>query len=136
MLRQYPEGDVLPAWQRMQDQLGPDGVILDGTCDELGRRGSWVLLDADRPVSLTLFSRPDAISRPSDVADRLVKALIHRNVAGEPIHALLQAMDAGLGPARPAGHLRPPAALGGDVRDRCRGLAGALDGRPGTGPAS
>jgi hypothetical protein len=28
------------------------------------------------------------------VADRLVKALIHRNVAGQSIHRLLQAMDA------------------------------------------
>lgn len=94
VLRQYPEADVAPAWQRMQQQLGPDGVIIDATCDELGRRGSWVLLDATGPISLTIFSKPDAIERPSDVADRLVKAQIHRNVPGEPIHALLQAMDA------------------------------------------
>ena len=86
VLRQYPEGDVLASWRRMQDQLAPDGVILDGTCDELGRRGSWALVDATAPVSLTVFSKPDAISRPSDIADRLVKALIHRNVPGEPIH--------------------------------------------------
>ncbi len=93
VLRQYPEAEVAPAWQRMSHQLGPDGVILDATCDELGRRGSWTLLDATGPISLTIFSKPDAIARPSDVADRLVKALIHRNVAGQPIHALLQAMD-------------------------------------------
>ena len=94
VLRQYPEQAVRPAWQRMQERLAPHGVILDGTCDELGRRGSWVLLNAETPVSLTLFSRPDAIGRPSEIADRLVKALIHRNVLGEPIHALLAAMDA------------------------------------------
>lgn len=93
VLRQYPEAAVRPAWQNMQDRLAPDGVIVDGTCDELGRRGSWALVGADGPISLTLFSKPDAINRPSDIADRLVKALIHRNVRGERIHALLQAMD-------------------------------------------
>jgi len=94
VLRQYPEPAVEPAWRTMREQLAPDGVIVEGTCDELGRRGSWVLLDAAGPVSLTLFCRPELIRRPSEIADRLVKALIHRNVAGEPVHALLRAMDA------------------------------------------
>jgi len=94
VLRQYPEPAVEPAWRSMREQLAACGVIVEGTCDELGRRGSWVLLDADGPVSLTLFCRPELLHRPSEVADRLVKALIHRNVAGERIHALLRAMDA------------------------------------------
>ncbi|HEX2903006.1 MAG TPA: class I SAM-dependent methyltransferase [Jatrophihabitans sp.] len=93
VLRQYPEAEVQPAWQAMQRQLAPGGVIVDGTCDELGRRGSWTLVSAAGPVSLTLFSKPDAIQRPSDIADRLVKALIHRNVPGEAVHELLRAMD-------------------------------------------
>ena len=33
------------------------------------------------------------MARPSDVAERLPKVLIHRNVPGEPIHELLQAAD-------------------------------------------
>jgi len=94
VLRQYPEPAARDAWQAMQAQLAPDGVVVEGTCDELGRRGSWVLLDGDGPRSLTLFCRPELVQRPSEVADRLVKALIHRNVPGEPVHALLQAMDA------------------------------------------
>jgi hypothetical protein len=94
VLRQYPEPAVQPAWRSMQAQLAADGVIVEGTCDELGRRGSWVLLDAEAPVSLTLFCRPELVRRPSEVADRLVKALIHRNVAGQRVHGLLQAMDA------------------------------------------
>ncbi len=93
VLRQYPEPAVGPAWQMMQSQLGPDGVLIEGTCDELGRRGSWVLLDGRAPISLTLSARLEDLSRPSELAPRLVKALIHRNIAGEPIHALLQAMD-------------------------------------------
>ena len=93
MLRQYPESAVAPAWQRMTEQLLPGGAVVEGTCDEWGRRGSWVLLEPTGPVSLTLSCRLAHLNRPSDVADRLVKALIHRNVAGTAIHALLRAMD-------------------------------------------
>lgn len=95
VLRQYPATAVPEAWQRMRSQLAPGGVIVEGTSDELGRRASWVLLDAHGPQSLTLSCRLTDLRRPSDLADRLVKALIHRNVAGEPIHRLLRAMDAG-----------------------------------------
>src|SRR5690606_9223845 len=45
-------------------------------------------------VSLTLSCRPSTLDRPSTVAERLPKALIHRNVPGERIHALLSRMDA------------------------------------------
>jgi len=93
VLRQYPEPAVPAAWRSMQQQLAVGGAIVEGTCDEFGRRGSWLLLEADGPVSLTLFSRPELVGRPSEVADRLVKALIHHNVPGSPIHALLRAMD-------------------------------------------
>ena len=93
VLRQYPASAVSEAWQRMQDQLAPGGAIVEGTSDELGRRASWVLLTADGPQSLTLSCRLADLRRPSDVADRLVKALIHRNVPGEPVHRLLRAMD-------------------------------------------
>jgi hypothetical protein len=94
VLRQYPPAAVPGAWQRMQRQLAAGGAIVEGTSDELGRRASWVLLDAGGPLSLTLSCRLEYLRRPSDVADRLVKSLIHRNVAGEPIHRLLRAMDA------------------------------------------
>ena len=93
VLRQYPEESVLDAWQTMRSQLAPGGLVIDGTCDELGRLNCWVLLDADGPVSLTLACDPGAIERPSDLAERLPKALIHHNVAGQPIHRLLDAAD-------------------------------------------
>ncbi|MCW2541438.1 MAG: class SAM-dependent methyltransferase [Frankiales bacterium] len=93
VLRQYPETAVPAAWSSMQRQLAAGGMIVDGTSDELGRRSSWVLLDHCGPISLTLSCRVDTINRPTDLADRLVKALIHRNVAGEGVHELLQAMD-------------------------------------------
>lgn len=93
VLRQYPEDAVVPAWAQMRDALAPGGVIVEGTCDELGRRCAWVLLDAAGPRSLTLAWDPFTVDRPSALAERLPKALIHRNVPGEPIHALLVAAD-------------------------------------------
>ncbi|HYJ55267.1 MAG TPA: class I SAM-dependent methyltransferase [Mycobacterium sp.] len=93
VLRQYPEDAVSDAWAAMRAGLAPGGLIVDGTCDELGRRCCWVLLDTTSVVSLTLACDPFAIERPSDLAERLPKVLIHHNVPGQPIHALLQAAD-------------------------------------------
>ncbi|MBY0286643.1 MAG: class I SAM-dependent methyltransferase [Mycobacteriaceae bacterium] len=93
VLRQYPLDAVAEAWSTMQAQLATGGLIVDGTCDELGRLCCWVLLDADGPLSLTLACDPFAIERPSDLAVRLPKVLIHHNVEGQPIHALLAAAD-------------------------------------------
>ena len=93
VLRQYPVEAVPEAWSVMQGRLAPGGLIVDGTCDELGRRCCWVLIDAAGPVSLTLACDPFTIDRPSDLAERLPKVLIHHNVSGQPIHALLTAAD-------------------------------------------
>jgi hypothetical protein len=93
VLRQYPAEAVPGAWSTMQAALAPDGLIVDGTCDELGRRCCWVLLDRTGPVSLTLACDPLQIDRPSDLAERLPKVLIHHNVAGQPIFELLSAAD-------------------------------------------
>lgn len=93
VLRQYPVEAVPDAWATMMRRLAPGGLIVDGTCDELGRRCCWVLLDADGPVSLTLACDPFNIEQPSDLAERLPKVLIHHNVAGQPIHTLLSAAD-------------------------------------------
>jgi SAM-dependent methyltransferase len=93
VLRQYPVGAVPAAWSTMRAALAPGGLIVDGTCDELGRRCCWVLLDRTGPLSLTLACDPLQIERPSDLAERLPKVLIHHNVAGQPIHELLDAAD-------------------------------------------
>lgn len=93
VLRQYDAADVDGAWQEVTSRLAPGGMFLEGTCDELGRRSTWVLLNARGPQSLTLSWDPFDVERPSDVAERLPKVLIHRNVPGEPIYDLLQAAD-------------------------------------------
>jgi hypothetical protein len=94
VLRQYPEADVAPVWERVRSRLAPGGLLVDGTCDELGRRAAWVAVTAEEgPVSLTLSLRLAGLDRPSAVAERLPKALIHHNVDGEPVHDLLAALD-------------------------------------------
>jgi hypothetical protein len=93
VLRQYPEAAVHEAWSTMQDRLASGGLIVDGTCDEMGRLCCWVLIDAQGPISLTMACDPLTIDRPSDLAERLPKVLIHHNVEGEPVHALLHAAD-------------------------------------------
>lgn len=50
-------------------------------------------LDAGGPRTLTLAAHLPTLERPSDLAERLPKALIHHNVPGEPVHALLTALD-------------------------------------------
>jgi hypothetical protein len=93
VLRQYEEADVAAIWRLVQDRLAPGGLFIDGTCDEIGRRVTWVALDAEGPLSLSLSMRFGGFLLPSDIAERLPKVLIHRNVPGERIHDFLQAMD-------------------------------------------
>ncbi|MFC7959827.1 class I SAM-dependent methyltransferase [Rhodococcoides kroppenstedtii] len=93
VLRQYPEDAVSGAWARVTSSLAEGGLLIDGTCDELGRRAAWVTVGADGPRSLTLAWDPFDLPRPSDIAERLPKALIHRNVPGERIHDVLLRAD-------------------------------------------
>ena len=87
----------------MRAGLAEGGLIVEGTCDEIGRRCAWVLLDHDGARSLTLACKVEAIERPSDLAERLPKALIHHNVPGQPIHEFLEAFDAEWNNAAPLG---------------------------------
>ena len=94
VLRQYDEESAAQAWTTMRAALAPGGVIVEGTCDEWGRRSAWIALDADGPLTLTLSTRVADIASPSDLAERLPKALIHHNVPGQPVHDFLRAFDA------------------------------------------
>ena len=94
VLRQYDESAVDGAWTTVRGRLAPGGLLIDGTCDELGRRATWVSVGAEAgPVSLTVSLRLAGLQQPSEVAERLPKVLIHRNVPGEPVHAWLTALD-------------------------------------------
>ena len=143
VLRQYEEADVGGIWRLVQGRLAPGGLFIDGTCDEIGRRVTWVALDAERPLSLSLSMRFGSFALPSDVAERLPKALIHRNVPGREDPRLPAGDGPGLAGGGAAGLLRKPAALDGHVpgpaRRRLAGpgrpvplAAGRSDGRLGS----
>jgi initiation factor 1A len=93
VLRQYDESEVAAAWLQMQSRLSENGILIEGTCDEIGRLSSWVTLDKNGPLSFTISLRLSGLDLPSKVAERLPKVLIHHNVAGEKIHDFLQAVD-------------------------------------------
>lgn len=118
VLRQYPEEEVVGAWAAVTRRLTPDGLLIDGTCDELGRLATWVAVTPAGPQSLTLSWRLQGLRRPSVIAERLPKALIHRNTPGEGIHTYLTALDDHWD--RAAGH----ATYG--VRQRFRAMAFSL----------
>ncbi|MYV56997.1 class I SAM-dependent methyltransferase [Streptomyces sp. SID3212] len=101
VLRQYEEGEVAAVWARLCARLAPDGLLVEGTCDEIGRRHVWVALGPEGPRTVTFATRLGSLGRPSDLAERLPKALIHRNVPGEPVHAFLRDFDRAWAAAAP-----------------------------------
>ncbi|MFN2537724.1 MAG: class I SAM-dependent methyltransferase [Mycobacteriales bacterium] len=103
VLRQYDEQAAAHAWLTMLDRLQHKGILLEGTCDEVGRRAAWVTLSAAGPQTLTLACAVDHLDRPSSLAERLPKALIHHNVPGTRVHALLTELDRAWAVAAPLG---------------------------------
>lgn len=109
VLRQYSESAVEPAWATMLAHLAPDGIIIEGTCDELGRIGSWLTIPGGLGVPSTLTCAVDltTLDHPTTVAQRLPKALIHHNVPGQGVHALMTALDRGWAEASPYASFGP-----------------------------
>ncbi|MFE2043674.1 class I SAM-dependent methyltransferase [Streptomyces sp. NPDC059477] len=109
VLRQYDEGEVGAVWERLCARLAPGdavtgsagGLLVEGTCDEIGRRHVWVALGPEGPRTVTFAARLAVLDHPSDLAERLPKALIHRNVPGEPVHAFLRDFDRAWAAAAP-----------------------------------
>ena len=93
VLRQYDESQVAEAWALMVSRLQPEGVLVEGTCNEVGRVSSWVAVGHQGPTSFTVSLRLAGLEHPSIVAERLPKVLIHRNVPGEPVHRFLGDLD-------------------------------------------
>lgn len=105
VLRQYREDEVPAAWARLRAALAPGGLLVEGTCDEIGRRHVWVALGPEGPRTVTFAARLATLGSPSDLAERLPKALIHRNVPGEGVHAFLRDFDRAWAAAAPYGAL-------------------------------
>ncbi|WGW12537.1 class I SAM-dependent methyltransferase [Saxibacter everestensis] len=114
VLRQYGETEVSAAWRRMYESLAPGGLLVEGTCDELGRRCCWLAFEKPeaaaggaathsiatdisvdlQPSTFTISVDVNDLAQPSDVAARLPKALIHRNTPGYQVHEFLLRLDA------------------------------------------
>jgi hypothetical protein len=118
VLRQYGEPEVRGVWRSLAARLAPGGLVIEGTCSESGRIATWIALDRTGPRTLTLAARLGSLDSPATFAERLPKALIHRNVPGEPVHAFLGAFENAWRAAAPLG------ALG--VRQRWIGAIEAL----------
>ncbi|WP_327678309.1 class I SAM-dependent methyltransferase [Kitasatospora sp. NBC_00458] len=103
VLRQYDESAVAAVWERLCARLAPDGLLVEGTCDEIGRRHVWVALGPEGPRTVTFAARLGGLGQPSDLAERLPKALIHHNVPGRPVHAFLRDFDRAWAAAAPYG---------------------------------
>ena len=95
VLRQYDESEVSKSWKLMTNRLAPEGFLIEGTCDEIGRRSSWVALRSQEsvPETFTISLHVGSLELLSEIAPRLPKALIHRNVPGEQIYEFLQEFD-------------------------------------------
>jgi hypothetical protein len=89
VLRQYAEEEVGAAWRQMTET---GALLVEGTCDELGRVATWAVVSNGEPSTLTLSARLSDLDHPMTFAERLPKALIHHNVAGHPVHDLLVAL--------------------------------------------
>ena len=101
VLRQYGEEEVAGVWERLCGRLAPGGVVVDGTCDEIGRLHVWIALGGEGARTVTFAARLGSLERPSELAARLPKALIHRNVPGEGVHAFLRDFDRAWASAAP-----------------------------------
>ena len=118
VLRQYDEGAVAEVWAALCAGLAPGGLLLEGTCSENGRIAVWAALDAAGPRTLSFAARLATLEGPAIFAQRLPKALIHRNVPGEPVHAFLRDWERAWAACAPLG------AFG--VRQRWSGAARLL----------
>ena len=117
VLRQYDEADVAAAWALMAHRLEPGGLLVEGTCDEIGRVSSWIDIDPTAtPLRLTVSLRLAGLESPSIVAERLPKALIHHNVPGQRVHAYLAALDDAWERSAPLGTFGPVQRLLATVR--------------------
>ncbi|WP_175609294.1 class I SAM-dependent methyltransferase [Streptacidiphilus griseoplanus] len=101
VLRQYGEAEVAAVWERLCGRLAPGGLLVEGTCDEVGRRHVWVALGPEGPRTVTFAARLAGLERPGELAERLPKALIHRNVPGEAVHSFLADFDRAWAAAAP-----------------------------------
>lgn len=98
VLRQYPEAAVAEALEALARPLTPGGLILEGTCDPLGRLVTFNLYqkqgDALARTALVLAPTLHAGFRPRQFQAVLPKNFIHHAEPGGPIDRFFGAWHA------------------------------------------
>ncbi len=98
VLRQYEEGAVLKAYDRLLQQILPGGLLIEGTSSPFG--SIWVANLLRRPTHAKKLWQMEGIVfstnfrtgfDPTQFQTVLPKNYIHRVVVGEPIHDFFQA---------------------------------------------
>ena len=126
VLRQYDEAQVADAWATTVARLAPDGLLVDGTCDELGRLATWVAVTADGPVSLSLSFRLRGLERPGSGGRAAAEGADPPQRARRGRAPAAHRARRGVGAAGTPGGVRHPAAVHRDGRGAagCRVAAG------------
>src|SRR5262249_6322795 len=101
VLRPDEPAAAAQAWGTLPAPLAAGGLLVGGPGEGLGRGACGVARDASGPLPLTLSAHVASLDAPSELAERLPKALIHRNVPGEPVHDFLRAFDRAWASASP-----------------------------------
>ncbi len=94
VLRQYDEGDVVPAWRAMGRGLAEGGLLVEGTSDPLGRLLVVHRLRRERDdlvsEGVLFLARIQSLKDVQDFRAVLPKRLIHRVTPGEGVFDLFE----------------------------------------------
>ena len=97
VLRQYEEGAATAAHRQLIAQIDEGGLVVEGTCDPLGRTLVVTLLRRSsgqlQSEGLLFATNLSTTFDPRDFQPVLPKHLIHRMLPGEPIHDFFDAWD-------------------------------------------
>ncbi|MCA9566550.1 MAG: methylase [Myxococcales bacterium] len=108
VLRQYPPDAVADAHAQMLAKLAPGGLLAEGTSTPTGALMVVSLVRPGQPTEVVFSVNPRRIPEsPRAFAAVLPKDHIHRMVAGEPVHALLEAWEDAWSRTQPASTFGP-----------------------------
>ena len=98
VLRQYDEGDVLPAWDQLARYVQQGGILIEGTSNPSGAIWAANLLrrvsNGWKKDALVFFTNFHLGFDPLEFQTILPKNYIHRMIPGEPVYDFFNAWKA------------------------------------------
>jgi hypothetical protein len=140
VLRQYPADEVGPAWSTMLDRIRPGGLLIEGTCDEIGRLACWFGVEragGAAPigrVTLTLSAHLPSLRGPAQLAEAAWARAAPRAVFG-PRQRWITAVEDWAARGAPVAGTRRRWRLGEVTLRWNDGPSGGPSGGPNGGPA-